>query len=386
MYQLMKINDALLINPPEKILPNCACKKVPMDCVDAHIKRIKRWHNASFNGGSKFRNGDTIMARITPCLENGKVAQVDFLRKDEVCFGSTEFIVFRGKDKVTINDFVYYVVTSSTFRQQAIASMTGSTGRQRVQVDILSDKKVYIPSIPIQKRIVQILSPLDSKIDSNIEYIETLKTFRNLLYHRWFHRDISDLPSDWKVKSFASFLIPSTTKIGNINVPIYSATNNGISLREEKFNKVLSKSTKNNKMVVKDDLIFGLSREILNFGVFKDEIGSVSPAYQVFKIDTNIILPNILELEIRTNMYKYMDILQLGAREGQGIRKDYLLNKLFDVPPMELQLKFEEIAKPIEQKIVKLKEENEVLAEIRDTLLPKLMSGEIPVEVGEENA
>ena len=81
-----------------------------------------------------------------------------------------------------------------------------------------------------------------------------------------------------------------------------------------------------------------------------------------------------------------MDILQLGAREGQGIRKDYLLNKLFDVPPMELQLKFEEIAKPIEQKIVKLKEENEVLAEIRDTLLPKLMSGEIPVEVGEENA
>jgi type I restriction enzyme S subunit len=59
--------------------------------------------------------------------------------------------------------------------------------------------------------------------------------------------------------------------------------------------------------------------------------------------------------------------------------------KMFNmvVPPMELQLRFEEIAKPIEQKIAKLKEENAVLAEIRDTLLPKLISGELPVEVGE---
>ena len=78
-----------------------------------------------------------------------------------------------------------------------------------------------------------------------------------------------------------------------------------------------------------------------------------------------------------------MDILQLGAREGQGIRKEYLFQKDFLVPPMELQLRFEEIARPIEWKIANLKEENEVLAEIRDTLLPKLMSGELPVEVGE---
>ena len=285
-------------------------------------------------------------------------------------------------------DFIFYSIKS-------VAPLIKRMGETATAVPIVnktdfSNIQIYCP----QKKEEQIaisrkLKYYDAKIETNIEKILIYFEMIQSIYQKWFDTTHTDNLSDdelmkwWRKKTFRDFLKLSTEVIGSEKAPVYSATNNGITLRDEKFSKNLSRSIKNNKKIVQDDLIVGLSREILNFGVFKDIIGSVSPVYQIFKIDKTVILPFILELEIRCNMYKYMDILQLGAREGQGIRKEYLLQKDFFVPPMELQLKFEEIAKPIQQKIVKLKEENEVLAEIRDTLLPKLMSGELPVEVGE---
>lgn len=251
----------------------------------------------------------------------------------------------------------------------------------------------------VQDAIALILLDFENKITVNQNEIEVLLESVKTIYKNWFN-DYNypkttgelvfnsqlerDIPSDWDVVPFKRFLTPTSEKIGDASVPIYSTTNSGIALRDEKFNKNLTKSQGNNKKVVKDDLIFGLSREILNFGIFTDEIGSVSPAYQIFKIDQSIILPFMLELELRINMPQYMDVLQLGAREGQGIRKDYLMNKYFLVPKMKVQEQFFKLYDVFQRKIAKLKEENAVLAEIRDTLLPKLMSGELPVEVGEE--
>lgn len=251
----------------------------------------------------------------------------------------------------------------------------------------------------VQDAIALILLDFENKITVNQNEIEVLLESVKTIYKNWFN-DYNypkttgelvfnsqlerDIPSDWDVVPFKRFLTPTSEKIGDASVPIYSTTNSGIALRDEKFNKNLTKSQGNNKKVVKDDLIFGLSREILNFGIFTDEIGSVSPAYQIFKIDQSIILPFMLELELRINMPQYMDVLQLGAREGQGIRKDYLMNKYFLVPKMKVQEEFFKLYDVFQTKIAKLKEENAVLAEIRDTLLPKLMSGELPVEVGEE--
>ena len=83
----------------------------------------------------KFRNGDTIIARITPCLENGKMAYIDILDDDEVGFGSTEYIVLREREEISDKQFLYYFSISSVFRDIAILSMTGSSGRQRVQTE-----------------------------------------------------------------------------------------------------------------------------------------------------------------------------------------------------------------------------------------------------------
>ena len=92
---------------------------------------IMGWTQREFNGGSKFRNGDTLLARITPCLENGKTALVDILKNGEVAAGSTEFIVMRGRSGVS-SAWVYCLARSDAFREFAIQQMTGSSGRQRV--------------------------------------------------------------------------------------------------------------------------------------------------------------------------------------------------------------------------------------------------------------
>lgn len=84
------------------------------------------------------------MARITPCLENGKTAYVDILEEDEVAFGSTEYIVMRAKDCISDSQFIYYLATNPLFRNVAIKSMVGSSGRQRVQQSVLEELEIFV--------------------------------------------------------------------------------------------------------------------------------------------------------------------------------------------------------------------------------------------------
>ena len=120
-----------------------------------------------YKGGTKFRNGDTIMARITPCLENGKIAKVSVLSDDEVGFGSTEYIVFRAIDGVSDAEFLYYLICSPLVRNPAIKSMVGSSGRQRVQTDVVASLNIEIPPFEEQRKIGGLLKALDDKIELN---------------------------------------------------------------------------------------------------------------------------------------------------------------------------------------------------------------------------
>ena len=106
------------------------------------------------------------MARITPCLENGKTAKVSILDDGEVGFGSTEYIVFRAKDGVD-EDFIYYMVCSPIVREPAIKSMVGSSGRQRVQMNVVQNLDIMVPDYVEQKRISGLLKSLDDKIVAN---------------------------------------------------------------------------------------------------------------------------------------------------------------------------------------------------------------------------
>ncbi len=169
-----KLSDIVLINPKETLKKGSIAPKISMDILQPFCRDIPSYELAEYNGGAKFRNGDTIMARITPCLENGKTAKVGILAKNEIGFGSTEYIVFRAIDGITDEDFVYYLVCSPIIRNPAIKSMVGSSGRQRVQIDVLQSLVVSIPDLLTQRKIGSILKSIDDKIAINSAINENL--------------------------------------------------------------------------------------------------------------------------------------------------------------------------------------------------------------------
>lgn len=162
-----RLSEIAYINPRECIGKGVVAKKVPMDKLQPFCRNVPEFVLEEYKGGTKFRNGDTIMARITPCLENGKIAKVSVLRDGEVGFGSTEYIVFRAIDGVSDADFLYYLICSPLVRNPAIKSMVGSSGRQRVQTDVVANLYIELPPIEEQREIGGLLKAIDDKIELN---------------------------------------------------------------------------------------------------------------------------------------------------------------------------------------------------------------------------
>lgn len=187
------------INPKELLAKGALAKKISMDKLQPFCRDVPEYEIAKFSGGTRFRNGDTIMARITPCLENGKTAMVNILEPGEVGFGSTEFIVFRAKEGYTDPNFVYYLVKSSFVRDPAIKSMVGSSGRQRVQTDVVQNLIVPFPSLLEQRKIASILKSLDDKIALNTAINDNLAELCKTEFMRTFatHPEYRDEQSDW---------------------------------------------------------------------------------------------------------------------------------------------------------------------------------------------
>src|SRR5690606_32523784 len=131
-WKTYKLADFADINPKVSMKMGNKYSFVEMKDLDATFKFTSPSLKKELKGGSKFQNGDTLFARITPCLENGKICQVKNLEND-IGFGSTEFLVFRGKDKISDSDFVYYLTRTEYVRNNAIQMMTGTSGRQRVE-------------------------------------------------------------------------------------------------------------------------------------------------------------------------------------------------------------------------------------------------------------
>ena len=169
-----KLEDVIEFNPTEIIKKGTLCKKISMDKLGVFSKYISSYELENYNGGMKFKNGDTLVARITPCLENGKTSKVSILAKDEIGFGSTEYIVMRAKKNISDEDFIYYLSISPEFRNIAIKSMTGTSGRQRVQIDVVKNTEMLFPEYNEQIKIGKILSKIDEKIHFNTQTNDNL--------------------------------------------------------------------------------------------------------------------------------------------------------------------------------------------------------------------
>ncbi len=143
------------------------------------------------------------------------------------------------------------------------------------------------------------------------------------------------IPATWTLLTFDEFISPSSEKCGNKIVPEFSITNRGIVPRSENYSKQLSKDSSKNKLIHNGDLIFGMSREILNWGIMEEEVGGVSPAYKVYTVNINKVNPTYLKYYISNNISYFSDLIKPAAREGQSIDEDLLMSKQIFIPTVE---------------------------------------------------
>nr|CAA6823299.1 MAG: Type I restriction-modification system, specificity subunit S (EC [uncultured Thiotrichaceae bacterium] len=144
-WKVIPTSGALIINPKTTLKKGETASFVDMKALPTSGFAISNIIQKKYSGGAKFKNHDVLFARITPCLENGKTGVVDFLRLNEVGFGSTEFIVMRGKAEIKM-PFIACLARNETFRQHAIQHMVGSSGRQRVQNACFDSFHLCLPS------------------------------------------------------------------------------------------------------------------------------------------------------------------------------------------------------------------------------------------------
>lgn len=187
-WQVQKLADAAHLNPPRQIKTGTLAPFVEMAnlCTIGH--RPLDWPRRVVGPGARFRNGDTLLARITPCLENGKLGYVDFLDGDEVGWGSSEYIVLRPREPLP-SEWGYLLARDPMFAEFAAQNMEGTTGRQRVAVSALGRYLVALPPAEVSQRFASIVRPMFGQMAKNDDTRRVLTALRDSLLPRLLHGD-----------------------------------------------------------------------------------------------------------------------------------------------------------------------------------------------------
>jgi type I restriction enzyme, S subunit len=209
-WETKTLPECVEINP-RVVVPREGEKPfVPMGCLSNNSMLISNIESRVGNSGAKFQNGDTLFARITPCLENGKTGFVQFLPDAKpVAFGSTEFMVLRSRTLTP--EFVYLLARSDEFRNVAIKSMTGASGRQRVQEQCFCDFPIVQPPRPLLEHFSAIVTPSFQLIYKLHVQIQNLRLTRDLLLPRLLSGqvDVEALGVTPENDADASHVVPS---------------------------------------------------------------------------------------------------------------------------------------------------------------------------------
>ncbi|WP_298733423.1 restriction endonuclease subunit S [uncultured Chitinophaga sp.] len=425
------IGDFIDFNPSESLPKNRLAKKIPMEKLGTFERKLKGFEYAEYKSGPKFRNGDTLVAKITPCLENGKTAYVDILNEGEVAYGSSEFIVLRENGH-SDKKFIYYLARSPLFRERAISCMEGTSGRKRVNEGALKRQEIVVPDLIEQQKIAAVLSALDDKIELNNRINAELEQMAKMLYDYWFVQfDFPDangkpykstggkmvydevlkreIPKGWNVTVFNDWIAATKagdwgkeTQEGNYTERVYcirGADINGLNGKGE------IKSP--GRFILKNN-----RSKILNPNDFIVEISGGSPTQSTARIalltektferfDADVICSNFCKaVSIRDKKYifnflqEWQRLYDSGVFFGYEGKTSGIKNFLFDsfmasyhvvFPDKEIVEKYYEFAKPLEEKRQSNLHQNLQLSALRDWLLPMLMNGQIKVvDVGKE--
>ena len=376
-WRTIRAADFIDFNPRLSLKKGDIATKVAMDKLKPFMKKIPETEKAEFNGGAKFCNGDTVMARITPCLENGKTAYVDMLDDGEIGFGSTEFIVMRAKKGISDPQFVYYTAINPVFRNVAIKSMVGSSGRQRVQQSVLEELELSVPDLDEQRRIGDFLARIDEKIALNDRINDNLLAQAQTLYKQFFPYGVQDdLPDGWRIGTVGEIIEIHDSK----RIPLSGAD------RSKMEKKIYPYYGAASLMDLVDNYIFDGKYLLLGEdGTVVDDAGYPILQYvwgQFWVNNHAHILTGRLGYDVESlyMLFKQTPVKSIvtGAVQPK-ISQANLRSVQVVIPPEHNLREYNDLVEPLFSLFRANEEECKTFTALRDTLLPKLMSGEIDV-------
>lgn len=362
----VRLGDVANVNPRLPLTKGTVARKIPMEALTAHQRHIDSFFYEKYSGGVKFQNGDTLVALITPSLENGKTSYVDLLDKDEIAFGSTEFIVLRAKNKLILPKFLYYISISDDFRQMAIQSMTGTSGRQRVQSESVINYEFSLPDIEKQTAIVDLLDAIDQKLKINQQINKNLLRLAKQQFNLSFpnvHEGNSRLSN--VMENFDRKRIPLARREREKRQGVY---------RYVGATSVLD--------YVDDYLFDGTYLLMGEDGTVQDEKG-----FPILQYIWGKFWPNnhthVLSGTFVSTEWLYLFLMNTNVRSRitgavqQKISQANMNSIPLTIPSKDELFRFQKQIEPVFSQIQLLDEQNLKLTAIHKLLLPKLLAGQI---------
>ena len=436
-WKQVSLGEIVNFTPKRTIKKGTTAPFISMADVTENSKFIKEVFEKEYTGGgSRFANGDTLFARITPCLQNGKCSKVSGMESTEIGHGSTEFIVMAAKTPEYDEDYIYYLARLPKFRVYAESRMIGSTGRQRVSWQDLEEYEFAAPAPNERKHIGSILSSLDDKIELNRQMNETLEAMAQTLFKSWFvdfdpvidnaleagntipdefieraeqrksiekkdHSDIQALfpdefefteemgwiPKGWVVGSFSEFAELDTTSVKPNSEPEKIWEHFSIPSFDINTSPVFDtgESVKSNKYKVNPNavLVSKLNPEterIWWVNIQDDDSAVCSTEFMQF-IPKNFNHRAFIYSLLRSEYFRAEILSRVTGSTGSHQRTQPKSVAVINVlkPTAGLVSKFSQIALDWKVRVSENIEQDAILAKLRDTLLPKLMSGELRI-------
>ena len=386
------------VNPTVKLNKGEVYPFIDIDKVSPSLRSVTNEEEKVYDGQScsKFCNGDTVFSRITPCLENRKIAKVSIDR--QAAFGSTEFYIFRAKQGKSDEDFVYYLTSSDAVVLPAINSMTGASGRQRADKRFIERTKLNVPDLPTQMRIAEILSAYDNLIENNNRRIALLEKATQEFYKEWFvrfrfpgHENAkfeNGLPEGWERRKISAYYdtcsggTPSRTYEEYFVAGIYPWVKTGeikdciIIDTEEYITKEAVKKSSAKLLPAKSVAMAMYGVNIGQLGYFDKQM-TCNQACCVF-LDKRSFSSKHYLFQYLKSIREYLLLISFGAAQ-QNLSQELIKKIKIVMPSDDIVRAFEEKVDAIYDSIKILMYKNQNLAKQRDLLLPRLMSGKLEV-------
>lgn len=372
-------SDFVTINPFVKLDPSKEYSFVEMKDLNENNKYAYPSAQRKPTGGARFQDRDTLFARITPCLENGKICQVKQLCNG-VGFGSTEFLVFRGKAGISDIDFVYYLSRFNEVRRFAEQNMHGTSGRQRVTREAFDKLEIKLPPLPTQRRIADVLSALDDKIELNRQTNATLEAISQAIFKEWFV-DFNFPGATGELVESELGMIPKGLRVGKLGEIVEFCYGKGLKSENREIGGF---------PVVGSNGILGTHSKYLVEGPGivigrKGTIGAVTWIQNnFFPIDTTFFIKDLLsvgKLYFHYFLLRNQDFQKIASDTAvPGLNRNQGYNNLITIPSNNIIIYFNDLAHHLFELINCNTQQIANLTKVRDFLLPKLLSGEIDLD------